>query len=189
MVEMGEKELKLPVEVKTDIKVPESELSTLFNQLGLEDYLGAFESEGYKYMDLAQMSMEELKDLIPKKGDRNRLKRFLGTQSSGFAKPVLISLNSNSKTKQQLFKGKFRISLLALAETHAETMSAISMVEAEGPYILELMAKPKLDAMKNNDAFLSHAQKDSADLCRSLYLSLSNIAIENMVRQWARLLE
>ena len=52
------------------------------------------------------MSNEEMKELIPKKGRRNQLNQFLARQSSGFEKPVLKSLKSNSKIKQQILKEK-----------------------------------------------------------------------------------
>jgi len=172
-------ELKQTIPGKTDeIKLPESELSSLFNKLGIQKYLGGFEEEEYEFKDLAEISVEEIEDLIPKKAPRNRLKRWLASQRSEFAKPVLMSRKSASK-KAQLFSNNFRSRVLLLSKTHTATKSAVTLLEDQNSYILQLIANPKPATFKY-DAFLSHVQKSSGDLCRSLLYALK----EKKVRVW-----
>lgn len=168
-------DLKQPAEVETnDIKIDDGDrLSTLFHKLRIHKYLAAFKTEEYEYEDLAEISVEEMEELIPKKGPRNRLKRWLASQKTGFAKPVLMSLKSKSNAKQ-LFSDKFLSSLSSLSNVNKETKSSLALLEDQKTYILKLMAKSEGGTIEKYDAFLSHAQKDSADLCRSVYLALGN---------------
>lgn len=173
-------ELIIPVKASaTEIKVPENDqLSMVFTELRIQKYIGVFQEEEYGFEDLFEISMEEIDALIPKMGPRNKLKRWIASRRSTFAKPVLRYLKSVSDQKQ-LFTDKFRESLISLSKTHAATMSAIALVEGQSSYMLDLMGKSKPEKIiHSKDAFLSHVQKYSMDLCRSLLLSLRNKEIE-----------
>jgi hypothetical protein len=170
-------------EEKGSSKKPESEkLSTLFQELRIKKYLNNFKREEYLFEDLSELSSDCLDELIPKAGPRRRLKRWIASRrlkKSSFSKPLLKSLRSNSKTKK-LFTDNFRCSLLSHCNAHAETKSAMALVEEQKTYILELIKNQKTGTNSNYEAFLSHVQKDSADLCRSIYLSL----LMNDVKVW-----
>lgn len=58
----------------------ESPLSALFSQLSLSEYLPAFEKEKYLPADLALLSTDELKELIPAAGPRKRLENWVKQQ-------------------------------------------------------------------------------------------------------------
>jgi len=164
-----------------EIKRPESnQLSMLFDQLRIQKYLHNFQEEEYEVEDLVEISSDSLEERIPKKGPRKRLKRWIVSQrlkKSDCGKPVLKSLRSNPESKE-LFTDKFRSILASHCNAHPETKSAMALVEEQKTYILELIAKPKVDANQNYAAFLSHVQKDSADLCRSIYLSLKSRKVQ-----------
>jgi len=160
-----------------EIKQPElDQLSTLFRELNIKKYLKNFQKEEYLFEDLTDLSSECLEELIPKLGPRKRFKRWIVThrpKKSSFSKQVLNSLSSKSNTKtKNLFTENFRSSLESLCNAHTGTKSALALVEEQKMYILELINNKKTDAQSKYEAFLSHVQKDSADLCRSLWFAL-----------------
>jgi len=158
-----------------EIKQPEpDQLSMLFHELRIQKYLHKFKKEEYQVDDLVELSSDSLEEMIPTKAPRKRLKRWIVGQRSKMSdcrQPVLNSPRWNPESKG-LFTDKFRSSLASHCNAYPETKSAMALVEEQKSYILELVAKPNVDANNNCSAFLSHVQKDSGDLCRSLYLSL-----------------
>jgi len=169
-------ESKQPTDTSIEIiKPPEpDQLIVLFHELRIQKYLHNFKKEEYEVNDLLELSSDSLEEMIPTKAPRKRLKRWIVSQrlkKSDGRKPTLNEPRSNPESKE-LFTDKFRASLALHCDAHPETKSAMTLVEEQKSYISELIAKRKVDANNNCAAFLSHVQRDSADLCRSIYLSL-----------------
>jgi len=135
----------------------------------MDKYIDAFVKEEYAYDDLPFISTAELEELIPRKGPRYRLQRW---QASHQADASDIKSQKSDFQKTTLFPSQFNSNLLLQSTEHDETKSAISLLTEQKPYILELMGKSIGNSRDNYDAFLSHSQKDSSDLCRSIYLAL-----------------
>jgi len=176
------KELVIKAKQPTDpsieiIKPPEPEpdqLIVLFHELRIQKYLHNFKKEEYEVNDLLELSSNSLEEMIPTKAPRKRLKRWIVSQRlkmSNGRKPILNELRPNPESKE-LFTDKFRASLASHCDVHPETKSAMALVEEQKSYISELIAKRKVNASNGCSAFLSHVQRNSADLCRSIYLSL-----------------
>jgi hypothetical protein len=136
------------------------ELYSLFTKLGIEKYLTVFEKDGNDFKDLKGLSIEDLKELVHG--------LWKGIASEHRLVPDCISFQSTKECKE-LFTPDFLRKLSSQCKVDKISEEAIKMMVSQKKYILEILAGPKHDPNSSYDAFLSHVQKDSKDLCRSLY--------------------